>query len=64
MLSGNPGRRRLTRRGFTNQIDLILAPAVVDTLWLLHRAEGPLSARASRALEWLKARLVDARPKG
>lgn len=28
-------------------------PAVVDTLWLLHRAEWPLSARARRVLEAL-----------
>jgi DNA-binding transcriptional LysR family regulator len=34
------------------------APGVVDTLWLLHRAEWPLSARARRAVERLKARLV------
>lgn len=90
---GNPGVRRLPRRGFTNQIGLILAPvaeglgfsvlprfareafahpeairvvddlpAVVDSLWLLHRAEWPLSARATRAVEWLKTRLVDTRP--
>ncbi|MDI4638876.1 MULTISPECIES: LysR family transcriptional regulator [Halomonadaceae] len=36
------------------------APGVVDTLWLLHRAEWPLSARAQRAVERLKARLVSA----
>jgi DNA-binding transcriptional LysR family regulator len=36
------------------------APEVVDTLWLLHRAEWPLSARAQRAVERLKARLVSA----
>ncbi|MGB8714668.1 MAG: LysR family transcriptional regulator [Onishia taeanensis] len=35
-------------------------PAVVDNLWLLHRAEWPLSARAQRAVERLKARLVSA----
>lgn len=29
-------------------------PAVVDTLWLLHRAEWPLSARAQRMLEVVK----------
>ncbi|WP_136255726.1 LysR family transcriptional regulator [Onishia niordana] len=33
-------------------------PTVVDSLWLLHRAEWPLSARASRAVERLQARLV------
>jgi DNA-binding transcriptional LysR family regulator len=26
---------------------------VIDTLWLIHRAEWPLSARAARMLEWL-----------
>ena len=30
------------------------APAVVDTLWLLHRAEWPLSARAKLALRFIK----------
>lgn len=30
------------------------APQVVDTLWLLHRAEWPLSARARRVLDALK----------
>ncbi|RTR01925.1 LysR family transcriptional regulator [Halomonas nitroreducens] len=35
-------------------------PAVVDSLWLLHRAEWPLSARASRAVEWLSVRVVGA----
>ncbi|RTQ99600.1 LysR family transcriptional regulator [Halomonas nitroreducens] len=34
------------------------SPEVVDSLWLLHRAEWPLSARANRALKWLNARLV------
>lgn len=29
-------------------------PAVVDTLWLLHRAEWPLSARGQRALQFIK----------
>lgn len=29
-------------------------PAVVDTLWLLHRAEWPLSARAKRVLNAIK----------
>lgn len=37
------------------------APEVMDSLWLLHRAEWPLSARADRALEWLTARLGSAR---
>ncbi|WP_207796623.1 substrate-binding domain-containing protein [Sphingomonas oleivorans] len=30
-------------------------PAIWDTLWLLTRAEWPLSSRARRALEWLEA---------
>lgn len=34
-------------------------PMVVDTLWLLHRAEWPLSARARRVLEVLKPVLGD-----
>ncbi|QFT85494.1 HTH-type transcriptional regulator CysL [Halomonas sp. THAF12] len=37
------------------------SPEVVDDLWLLHRAEWPLSARAERALEWLDARVVNPR---
>ncbi|SHM13125.1 hypothetical protein [Vreelandella subglaciescola] len=32
-------------------------PMVVDTLWLLHRAEWPLSARAGRVLDALKPTL-------
>ena len=31
-------------------------PQVVDTLWLLHRAEWPLSARAQRVIERLRPR--------
>ncbi|SHF20564.1 DNA-binding transcriptional regulator, LysR family [Modicisalibacter ilicicola DSM 19980] len=34
-------------------------PTVVDTLWLLHRAEWPLSARARRVLEAIGAGLTD-----
>lgn len=30
-------------------------PAVVDTLWLLHRAEWPLSARAERVVQCLRS---------
>lgn len=30
---------------------------VVDRLWLLHRAEWPMSARAARAVEWLREKL-------
>jgi len=34
------------------------APAVVDTLWLIHRAEWPLSARAQRIVESLLGHLT------
>ncbi|MBF6992218.1 hypothetical protein [Cupriavidus sp. IK-TO18] len=30
-------------------------PPAVDTLWLVHRAEWPLSPRAARVLEHLRA---------
>lgn len=32
---------------------------VVDTLWLVHRAEWPLTHRAERALTWLRQHLED-----
>lgn len=32
-------------------------PPVVDTLWLIHRSEWPLSARAARALDLLQGRV-------
>ena len=47
---------RYARLAFTKQgaIQVIEGePAVVDTLWLLHRAEWPLSARAQRALQFV-----------
>ena len=50
---------RFARLAFSDQdaIQVIEgAPAVVDTLWLLHRAEWPLSARAQRALQFIKPR--------
>jgi DNA-binding transcriptional LysR family regulator len=81
---GNTGARGLPRRGFSNQIGLILEPvargfgftvlpryarrafarqeaievvecdvAVVDTLWLIYRAEWPLPRRAQRVVEFL-----------
>ncbi len=81
----NPGIYTLPRRGFTNQISLILEPVaqglgftviprnarlafsrqdavevvqsefqVVDTLWLIQRAEWPLSACAMWVLEQLR----------
>lgn len=31
--------------------------ALVDTIWLIHRAEWPLSARAQQALGWLEAKM-------
>jgi DNA-binding transcriptional LysR family regulator len=84
---GNPGAGNLPRRGFSNQIGLLLEPvarglgftvlpryarqafvradairvvecgaSVIDTLWLIHRAEWPLSARATWVLEQLRQR--------
>ncbi len=50
---------RFARLAFSDQdaIQVIEgAPAVVDTLWMLHRAEWPLSARAQRALQFIKPR--------
>jgi DNA-binding transcriptional LysR family regulator len=79
---------RLPRRGFINQIGLILDPVarglgfavlpgfaveayarpnavrivpgepeVIDTLWLVHRAEWPLNRRAQSTLDWLQQAL-------
>jgi DNA-binding transcriptional LysR family regulator len=31
--------------------------ALVDSIWLIHRAEWPLSARAQQALRWLEAKM-------
>lgn len=31
--------------------------ALVDSIWLIHRAEWPLSARAKQALRWLEAKM-------
>ena len=81
-----PGVRGLVRRGFVNQIGLILEPVarglgctviprharqafarqdairvveggvpVLDRLWLIHRAEWPLPARARRVLAHIRA---------
>ncbi|HTO62623.1 MAG TPA: LysR family transcriptional regulator [Bradyrhizobium sp.] len=86
---GYPGIRSVRRRGFINQVGLILEPVarglgfsvipryarqafapqeaiavvecavpVVDTLWLIHRAEWPLSSCAARALTFLRERLA------
>jgi DNA-binding transcriptional LysR family regulator len=49
---------RFARMAFAQQeaIQVLEAtPAIVDTLWLLHRAEWPLSARAALLLERLRA---------
>ena len=48
---------RFARLAFSDQdaIQVIKGEsAVVDTLWILHRAEWPLSARAQRALKFIK----------
>ncbi|MDE1181100.1 LysR family transcriptional regulator [Paraburkholderia sp.] len=86
---GNPGIRTVPRKGFSNQVGLILEPvargfgftvipryartafaqqdaiavvecgaAVVDTLWLIHRSEWPLSRCAARAVEHLREQLA------
>ena len=36
---------------------LILGPELVDSLWLIHRAEWPLSARAAHAVTYLRHQL-------
>lgn len=38
------------------------AVPVVDSLWLIHRAEWPLSARAARAVEHVRARMTAPAP--
>ena len=48
---------RFARLAFSRQDEIQIiegTPAVVDTLWLLHRAEWPLSARAQLALKVIK----------
>ena len=87
-----PGKHvdEIQRRGFTNQIGLILEPVarglgftvlprfavtafprqekirvitspieVLDTIWLIYRAEWPLAARHLRLIETLKAKLAE-----
>ena len=47
---------RYARLAFARQHEIQVAagkPAVVDTLWLIHRAEWPLSARASKAMHFI-----------
>lgn len=51
---------RFARLAFSRQHDIEVMPCgvcVEDTIWLIHRAEWPLSARAQKALDWLRARL-------
>ncbi|WP_153110850.1 LysR family transcriptional regulator [Propionivibrio limicola] len=48
------------RQAFARQeaIRVVIHPTtVIDTLWLIHRAEWPLSARAGRAVEFLRQRI-------
>lgn len=49
---------RYARLAFHRQDDIQVIEAgapLVDTIWLIHRAEWPLSARAQQALRWLEA---------
>ena len=51
---------RFARMAFhlQNGIQVIEAGnALVDSIWLIHRAEWPLSARAKQALRWLEAKM-------
>lgn len=51
---------RYARLAFHRQDDIRVIEAgapLVDTIWLIHRAEWPLSARAQHALSWLEARI-------
>lgn len=53
------------RQAFANQDAIRVVdcgPPVVDTLWLIHRAEWPLSARAQRAVALLRERVDAPRP--
>lgn len=52
---------RYARQAFANQAAIQVATLeaqVVDRLWLIHRAEWPLSSRAERAIEHLQRGLV------
>ena len=56
---------RYARASFANQkaIDVVDCGApVVDTLWLIHRAEWPLPARCARAVKYLKERVTRKTP--
>lgn len=51
---------RYARQVFADQTAIQVVdcgPPVVDTLWLIHRSEWPLSARATRAIEILRERV-------
>lgn len=53
---------RYARQAFRDQSAIRVierGPAVVDRLWLLHRAEWPLSLRAVRAVEWLQEKCLE-----
>lgn len=48
---------RFARLAFARPAEIAVATdnvELVDTIWLIHRAEWPLSARAQQALRWLK----------
>lgn len=51
---------RYARKAFERQEDIYVVECgsqVVDTIWLIHRAEWPLSRRAQKAVEFLKSRI-------
>ena len=51
---------RFARLAFSRAQDIRViegTPELVDTIWLIHRAEWPLSSRAQQALEWLSQRI-------
>ncbi|MRW93457.1 LysR family transcriptional regulator [Duganella sp. FT80W] len=51
---------RFARQAFARQEALRVIQCdtgIVDTLWLIHRAEWPLSARAQRAIDYLSQRM-------
>lgn len=51
---------RFARLAFSRAQDIRVidgTPGLVDTIWLIHRAEWPLSSRAQQALQWLSQRL-------
>ncbi len=51
---------RFARIAFNKANDIRViegTPELVDTVWLIHRAEWPLSSRAQQALEWLRQQI-------